>query len=169
MCAMGRRWHESIGCPRKSSAIIREHHGTTLAAYFYHRALNEPGQCQVSESDFRYPGPKPSSREAAIVMLSDSVQASVKALKEPTPTRIESMVNDIINNRLPDGQLDHCEITLRNFRRISEIFVRILSGLYSYTRIEYPELKVDGARIRGNINPESTSTAHEATLLTRGN
>lgn len=155
--------------PAEIINIIREHHGTTLAAYFYHRALNEPGQCQISESDFRYPGPKPSSREAAIVMLSDSVQASVKALKDPTPMRIDSMVDDIITNRLKDGQLDNCEITLRNLRRISEVFVRILSGLYSYTRIEYPELKADRSRLRGNINSESTSTTNEATLLTRSN
>jgi len=160
--------------PIEITDIIREHHGTTLAAYFYHRAMNEPGQRQISESDYRYPGPKPSSREAAVVMLSDSVQASVKALKDPTPTRIASMVNDIITNRLQDGQLDNCEITLRNLRRISEVFVRILSGLYSYSRIEYPELRnslsrVDKVRVRGHLNPESTSTAGEATIFTRGN
>jgi len=148
--------------------IIREHHGTTLAAYFYHRALNEPGQNQVSEIDFRYPGPKPSSREAAIVMLADSVQASVKALKEPTPTRIENMVNEIINNRLQDGQLANCDITLRHLRQIGDVFVRILAGLHTYSRIEYPEIKGEGTRIRVNVNSESNAAASESTVLTRG-
>lgn len=154
--------------PEEIITIIHEHHGTTLAAYFYHRALNEPGHAQVSELDYRYPGPKPSSREAAIVMLSDSVQASVKALKEPTPTRIENMVNEIINNRLNDGQLEDCDITLRNLRCITDVFVRVLSGLYSYSRIEYPELKVEGTRIRANINSESASASNETAMLTRG-
>ncbi|HOF88860.1 MAG TPA: HDIG domain-containing protein, partial [Armatimonadota bacterium] len=142
--------------PEEILTIIREHHGTSLAAYFYHRALSEAGDQPVSEFEFRYPGPRPSTRESAVVMLSDSVQASVKALKEPTPTRIAHMVRDIIESRLADGQLDDCGLTLRDLRVIGEVFTSILSGLYTYTRIEYPVLNAEGARERGYSHTEST-------------
>ncbi len=153
--------------PEEVIAIISEHHGTTLAAYFYHRALNESRSEQVSEHDFRYPGPRPRSREAAVVMLADSVQATVKALKEPTPNRIESMVQNIINNRLEDGQFEECDITLRDLRRISEILVRILTGLYTYTRLEYPDIKGEGSRLRVNLNSTTTSASSETSTLTQ--
>ena len=152
--------------PEEVTQIIREHHGTTLAAYFYHRAMSEAGGQPVSEHEFRYPGPKPSTRESAIVMLSDSVQASVKSLKEPTPGRIENMVNDIINNRLSDGQLEDCDITLRDLRRLSDVFVRILTGLYTYTRIEYPDIKGEGTRTRAHVNSASTPPASEPLATT---
>jgi membrane-associated HD superfamily phosphohydrolase len=154
--------------PEEVTTIIREHHGTTLAAYFYHRARSEAGAGPISEHDFRYPGPKPSTREAAVVMLSDSVQASVKAIKEPTPSRIENMVSDIISNRLDDGQLEDCDLTLRDLRRISAVFMRILSGLYSYTRVEYPDIKGGGTRLRANLNPETTSQTSESTVTSPG-
>jgi len=140
---MGRRYK----LPEEVIAIIGEHHGTTLAAYFYHRALSEAGGDPISEHEFRYPGPKPSTREAAVVMLSDSVQAAVKAIKDPLPSRIENMVQEIINNRLEDGQLEDCDITLHDLHRIREVFVRMLSGLYSYTRLEYPDIKA-GTRVQ---------------------
>ncbi len=147
--------------PEEVTGIIREHHGTTLAAYFYHRALNESARGHVSEHDFRYAGPKPTTREAAVVMLADSVQAAVKAIKEPTPGRIESMVHEIINNRLEDGQLEDCDITLRNLRMVGEVFVRILSGLYSYSRLEYPDIKGGGTRLRAHLHSATTSVADE--------
>jgi len=133
--------------PEEVISIIGEHHGTTLAAYFYHRALNEGSGTPISEHEFRYPGPKPSTREAVVVMLSDSVQAAVKSIKDPAPNRIEHMVEEIINNRLEDGQLEDCDITLHDLHRIREVFVRMLSGLYSYTRIEYPDIKA-GTRMQ---------------------
>lgn len=144
--------------------VIREHHGTTLAAYFYHRAVNDTNGEQVQEHDFRYPGPRPSTREAAVVMLSDSVQATVKSLKDPTPSRIEHMVQEIINNRLNDGQLEDCDITLSDLRRIRDVFLRILTGLYTYTRIEYPDIKGEGTRTRANFNSEPAAPAGEHTL-----
>ena len=140
---MGKRYK----LPEEVIAIIGEHHGTTLAAYFYHRALNEANGDSIPEHEFRYPGPKPSTRESAVVMLSDSVQAAVKAIKDPLPSRIENMVQEIINNRLEDGQLEDCDITLHDLHRIREVFVRMLSGLYSYTRLEYPDIKA-GTRVQ---------------------
>ncbi len=135
--------------PEEVENIIREHHGTTLVAYFYHRARNESNGKEISEDDFRYPGPLPSSRESAVVMLADQTQASVKSLREATPQRIEWMVDEIIKNRLDDGQFADCEITLKDLRIIKEVFVKILTGLYTYTRIEYPDVKGEK---RGNTN-----------------
>ena len=154
--------------PDEVIGILREHHGTTLAAYFYHRAVSESRGADIAEHEFRYPGPKPSSRESAIVMLADSVQASVKSLKEPTPNRIENMVQDIINNRLADGQLADCDITLRDLRRLSDVLTRILTGLYTYTRIEYPDIKGEGARSRVNINTATTPAPIEPAAAAPG-
>ncbi|MHB9024523.1 MAG: HD family phosphohydrolase [Armatimonadota bacterium] len=153
--------------PDEIVSVIREHHGTTLAAYFYHRALNEGNSEQVVEHDFRYPGPKPTTREAAVVMLADSVQASVKSLKEPTPNRIEAMVQEIVNNRLDDGQLDDCNLTFRDLRMISEVLVRILSGLYTYTRLEYPDIQ--GTRHRANLHLEKSSASSESPPAAQSN
>ena len=153
--------------PEEVIAIIREHHGTTLAAYFYHRAVSE-SRGTVSEYDFRYPGPKPSTREAAVVMLADSIQAAVKSLKESTPSRIENMVHEIINNRLEDGQLENCEITLRDLQRMSAVFVRMLTGLYTYSRLEYPDMKKEGTRLHANFNLETGSNKDETTVSAAG-
>jgi putative nucleotidyltransferase with HDIG domain len=150
--------------PEEVLTIIGEHHGTTLAAYFYHRAVTEANGTLIPEHEFRYPGPKPSTREAAVVMLADSVQASVKALKEPTPSRIESMVHEIIAHRLADGQFEDCPISLRDLRRISEVLTRILTGLYTYSRIEYPDLKGTGGRIRANLHSRTSDAPVEPTV-----
>lgn len=155
--------------PGEVTAIIGEHHGTTLAAYFYHRAMSEAGNAAIPEHEFRYPGPKPSTKESAVVMLSDSVQASVKSLKDPNPARIENMVNDIIASRLDDGQLEDCDLTQRDLRRIADVFIRILSGLYTYTRIEYPDLKSEGPRLRANLNSEPAAAAGEPAAAAPGN
>ncbi len=138
--------------PEEVEQIIREHHGTTLAAYFYHHARREANGKDVSENDFRYPGPLPSSRESAVVMLADQTQASVKSLREATPQRIEWMVDEIIKNRLDDGQFADCDITLKDLRIIKGVFVKILTGLYTYTRLEYPDVK-------GEKRGSSNSTA----------
>jgi cyclic-di-AMP phosphodiesterase PgpH len=145
--------------PEEVVQIISEHHGTTLAAYFYHRAVTAAEGTPPAESDFRYPGPRPSTREAAVVMLADSVQASVKSLKEPTMKRIEVMVADIISSRLQDGQFEDCALTLRDLRSVSDVLTRMLTGLYSYTRLEYPEVKGEAGRIYAGIDSEPPSSA----------
>jgi len=135
---------EENNLPEEIIDVIRSHHGTTLAAYFYHRALSESDGTEVKESDFRYPGPKPQTKEAAIVMLADSVQAAVKSLKDPNRAKIDEMVDNIFNNRLYDGQFDECSITLRELTALKDNFGKVLTGLYTYTRIEYPEVKKEG-------------------------
>jgi len=119
--------------------FIQQHHGSSLVYYFYRRALEnmEPDQ-EVEEEGFRYPGPKPDTKETAIVLLADSVEAAARSLQEPNPQKIEELVHKIINNKFIDGQLDECELTLKDLEKISEVFIRILSGVY-HSRITYPE------------------------------
>jgi putative nucleotidyltransferase with HDIG domain len=120
--------------------IIRQHHGTGLIKFFYDRAKTQAeanGQT-VEEKDFRYPGPKPQTREAGIVMLADCVEAASRTLANPTPDRIQGMVQKLINNVFIDGQLDECELTLKNLHEIAKSFNRILNGIFHH-RIDYPE------------------------------
>lgn len=120
--------------------IIRQHHGTGLIKFFYERAKTQAeaqGQT-VAEKDFRYPGPKPQTREAGIVMLADCVEAASRTLVNPTSDRIQGMVQNIINRIFTDGQLDECELTLKNLHEIAKSFNRILNGIFHH-RIEYPE------------------------------
>jgi len=120
--------------------IIRQHHGTGLIKFFYERAKQQAeaaGQT-VEEKDFRYPGPKPQTREAGIVMLADCVEAASRTLVNPTPDRIQGMVQNIINRIFTDGQLDECELTLKNLHEIARSFNRILNGIFHH-RVDYPE------------------------------
>jgi cyclic-di-AMP phosphodiesterase PgpH len=121
--------------------IIKQHHGTSIITYFYHQAIEKKGQHQVvTDESFRYPGPKPQSRESAIVMLADSVEAASRLIQEPTPQKFKELVRKIINNKFLDRQLDECELTLKDINRISESFVKILTGTH-HTRIEYPDIR----------------------------
>ncbi len=119
--------------------FITQHHGTSLVYYFYRRAIEEKQVKEdVEEEVFRYPGPKPQSKETAIVLLADSVEAACRALEEPTAERIADIVHRIINNKFIDGQLDHCDLTLKDLERISATFIHILAGFY-HSRVDYPE------------------------------
>ncbi len=119
--------------------IIQQSHGTALMSFFYQKAKTQAGEGQViHERDFRYPGPKPQSREAGLVMLADCVEAACRTLVNPTPDRIQGLVQKIINNIFIDGQLDECELTLKNLHEIAKSFNRILAGIYHH-RIDYPE------------------------------
>lgn len=119
--------------------FIQQHHGNSLVYYFYRRALESIDEDQgVIEEGFRYPGPKPRSKETAVVLLADSVEAATRALKEPSPTKIEELVHKIINNKFIDGQLDECDLTLRDLEKIASVFIRILSSIYR-ARVSYPE------------------------------
>jgi cyclic-di-AMP phosphodiesterase PgpH len=122
--------------------FIQCHHGTTLVEYFYWRAVKQEeekngSEADVPEHDFRYPGPKPRSREVAIVMIADAVESICRTLDEPTPSRIESVVNEVVMKRLADGQFDDCEITLRELHVVEKSLVRTLLGIY-HARIAYP-------------------------------
>jgi len=123
--------------------FIQRHHGTGLVYYFYRRALESLEEDQgVREEGFRYTGPKPNTKETAIVLLADSVEAASRALKELAPTSIEDAVHKIINNKFIDGQLDECDLTLKDLEKISAVFIRILSGIY-HGRVTYPEIQTN--------------------------
>ena len=118
---------------------IVQHHGTSLIKYFYNKSLNS-GNENVNEEDFRYPGPKPQTREAGIVMLADVVEAAVRALERPTPARIKGRVKALINDIFADGQLEECELTLKDLHQIAKSFNNILTSIY-HSRIEYSDNK----------------------------
>jgi putative nucleotidyltransferase with HDIG domain len=142
--------------PTPVIAFIPQHHGTALMSYFYARAKEQAVadsglrpdtpqarevEAAVDERKFRHAGPKPQSREAAILMLADSVEASVRSLRQPDEAQIRAMVNRIIRERLEDGQFDECDLTLRDLEKIREAFVAQLLGMY-HRRIEYPQNKI---------------------------
>ena len=128
--------------PQSIIDFIEQHHGTTLVEYFYRRASErneaQPDGGEVDESDFRYPGPKPQTKEAAVLMLADAVESASRALVEPTPARIESLVHDIAMKRLLDGQFDDCGLTLQELATIEDSLIKSLTAVY-HGRIKYPE------------------------------
>jgi putative nucleotidyltransferase with HDIG domain len=128
------------GLPVQVIGFIPQHHGTSVMSYFHGKALREVGgrEDAVDERIFRYPGPKPQSREAAILMLADGVEASVRSLDEKDEESIRAMVDAIVDARVEDGQLDDAELTLRNIAQIKDAFVGQLLGMY-HSRIKYPD------------------------------
>jgi putative nucleotidyltransferase with HDIG domain len=128
--------------PTSIFPFIQQHHGTTLVEYFYHRACNLPQQqsCDapaISETQYRYPGPKPRSKESAILMIADAAESATRAMPEPNATRIEALVEDLVMKRLLDGQFDECDLTMRDLETIRRACVKILLGIY-HGRIAYP-------------------------------
>lgn len=129
---------EQARLPTEIIDIIRQHHGTSVVSYFYQRAVEQEGYQAVSPDDFRYEGAKPQSREAAIVMLADGVEAMVRSLSKPTPQRIEAAVKKIIQAKVDDGQLDDSHLTISELDTITRAFASVLAGMY-HSRVEYPE------------------------------
>lgn len=118
--------------------IALQHHGTSMISFFYQKALENNEREDVTADKFRYEGPKPQSKEAAIIMLADAVEAGVRSLSKPSSNRVETMIKRMIKDKLDDGQLDQCDLTLKEIDKISDAFVYIMSGIY-HSRIEYPE------------------------------
>jgi putative nucleotidyltransferase with HDIG domain len=131
---------EQYGLPGPIADLIRQHHGTTLVEYFYREAVrlydgvSPPG----FEATFRYPGPKPQSREAGILMLADAVESSSRALSSPTPGSMSKLVHDLLMKRLLDGQFEESGLTLTELRRIEEALCKSLIALF-HARIKYPD------------------------------
>ncbi|MDM0445513.1 HDIG domain-containing protein [Clostridium perfringens] len=125
--------------PKTIHDFIVTHHGETLVKYFYLTVKNNSeNPDEVKEEDFKYPGPKPMSKEQGIVMLADSTEAAVRSINEPTEEKIEKMVNNIIDDKLASGQLDNCDLTLRDISKIKKCFLKALNGIH-HERIEYPD------------------------------
>ncbi len=128
--------------PAKVRAFIPEHHGTRLVTYFYRKA--SAADAATDPEKFRYPGPKPQTKETAIVMLADSVEAVVRASKDKSFERIDQLVDEVISERVAEGQMDECDLTMRDLRTIGDSFKSTLRGIY-HPRIEYPAAGKDEA------------------------
>jgi len=128
------------GLPKEIEDFIYQHHGTSLMNYFYQKALEQSDGQNVSETEYRYPGPKPKTRETAIVMLADAIEASSRTLKDPSPSRIKGLVENLIDERFKSGELDDSPLTLQDLSKISEAFQTILNGIF-HGRIDYPSAK----------------------------
>lgn len=138
---IGLEMAEKAKLPEEIKDLIAQHHGTTLVKYFYLTMKNNAEDPDsIKEEDFRYPGPKPKTREAGIMMLADSVEAAVRSISDPTVGKVEAMVYKIFKDKLEDGQLDECDITFSDVSRIRKNFLKTFGSIY-HERIEYPEDK----------------------------
>ena len=128
--------------PQEVIDFIPMHHGTTLVSFFYNKAKNSvsPDREDVLDYIYRYPGPKPQTKETAIAMLADTTEAATKMIEDPTPKKLEDKIDEIIKKRFIEGELDECELTLRDLTMIKKSFLKILIGIY-HQRIKYPEEK----------------------------
>ena len=140
--------------PPDIQGIIGQHHGMSLVSYFYQMALESGRPELVTEEEFRYDSVKPQSKEAALVMLADSVEAAIRSLQKPTPGRLEGLTRKIIKEKLHDGQLDECDLTFKDLNKIAAAFVRVLGGIF-HSRIEYPDAalitELERRRSRGAV------------------
>jgi putative nucleotidyltransferase with HDIG domain len=156
--------HHKLG--RAIIDIIQQHHGTSLIAYFYEKASQLKGTDDVKMEHFRYPGPRPQTKEAGLVLLADAVEAASRSLENPTPARIKGLVQKIINKLFLDGQLNECELTLRDLHEIARSFNKILTGIHHH-RIEYPDgvgtIDTETRRLNGNSDRRQAESLQDRT------
>jgi putative nucleotidyltransferase with HDIG domain len=131
--------------PKLIRDIIPQHHGTGPISFFYQKALELDPDTTLAEHDFSYPGPKPQTKEAGIVMLADSVESATRTLAEPSVSRLRGMTRKVIQDKLERGQLDESDLTFRDLRSIEESFVSVLTGVF-HSRIDYPETSAEGKK-----------------------
>lgn len=154
---------EKHGLPEVLRDLIAQHHGMTRVTYFYRQACETCGEDEVDEQQFRYPGPRPQTPEAAILMLADGVEAMARANRPATNGEVDELVRTVISRRLTEGELDACELTLRDLDEIRDAFVRILKGIY-HPRIRYPEdvrpagLVTEASQEQGDVSSSKWST-----------
>lgn len=130
---------EKYRLPQEIIDFIPQHHGTNLVSYFYEKARTGEGEIDTThEYIYRYPGPKPQTRETGIVMLADSVEAATRTIEDPTPAKLETQISEIIRARFLDGELDECDLTLKDLIKIRQSFLKTLVGIHHH-RIKYPE------------------------------
>ncbi|MHC4976557.1 MAG: HDIG domain-containing metalloprotein, partial [Planctomycetota bacterium] len=138
----GIEYAREYNLPKPLHHYIESHHGTTLVEYFYRQAVEESSANEdvdsPTDTEYRYPGPRPRTKEAAILMLCDAVESATRAMTDPTPARIESLVRSLADKRLADGQLDNCNLTLREVREVEDAIIRTVCSVY-HGRIAYPD------------------------------
>ncbi|MGW8265577.1 MAG: HDIG domain-containing metalloprotein, partial [Longimicrobiales bacterium] len=135
----GERMARDAGVPAVVARFIPEHHGTQLIGFFYEKAREESDQA-LNDEEFRYPGPKPRSKETAISMLADSVESATRALKDPTPERVRELIRTIVEGKIRDGQLSDSPLTLKEIDQIQEQFAKVVGGMFHH-RLDYPATK----------------------------
>ncbi len=131
---------EKYKLPKSIKDIIHQHHGTTVMSYFYQQALDRSDPKETREEDYRYQGPKPQTKEAAIVMLADTLEAATRSIKTPNHSRLKGLIETLVDERFREGELDESPLTLKDLEKIKESFLTILAGIY-HTRVEYPDKK----------------------------
>lgn len=142
----GMRLAEQAKLPDCVKVFIPEHHGTQMIGFFYERAKEGRPEVELSPSDFAYPGPRPQSKETAILMLADSVESAAKVLQEPTAERVRTLVNRIVDTKIERGQLDEAPLTMHEITRIKEQFAAVLNGMYHH-RIDYPSMPIEAPAV----------------------
>jgi hypothetical protein len=150
--------------PKAIVDIINQHHGTGLISYFFHRALQSNGSknTSVTEENYRYSGPKPQTKEAGIILLADSLEAEARTLNNPTSSRIKNLTQNVVNRNLENGQLDECNLTLKDLNSIKDVFSRILTGMF-HNRVEYPDEELINKLKKERAQGESTNKKQSET------
>jgi membrane-associated HD superfamily phosphohydrolase len=157
---------KEYGLPSVLHPFIAEHHGTTVVKYFHHAASEKQAEKasgrhdrMVADTEFRYPGPRPLSRETAVLMLADAAEGAVRALAEPSPGQISGAVHAVIMDRLNDGQLTDCNITMKELTLVEEALVKSLSAMH-HRRIAYPKKEEARRSVEGeSAEPTEPITA----------
>ncbi|MGN0762310.1 MAG: HDIG domain-containing metalloprotein, partial [Aristaeellaceae bacterium] len=144
--------------PPEIQRIISEHHGDTPVMYFYHKALQQSDGKPVDIADFRYDGPRPCTKESAVIMLADTIEAAVRSMPDPTPQAIERFIEKLVRGKLEDGQLSNSPLTLRDIDGICEAFATVLNGVF-HERIEYPNVKIPEREEKPAPAPETPAPA----------
>jgi len=136
---------QEYGLPQEIIDCIPMHHGTTMTEFFYRKALKEApdsgdtgGNPDVTETDYRYAGPKPQTKETGILMLADAIEARVRSLDDQSPEFLRATIDEVVKRRFEEGELDECPLTLKDLTKIREAFLRVLVGVY-HTRVKYPD------------------------------
>ncbi len=152
--------------PRVLHQFIAEHHGTTVVRYFHHVASEQQPKIasgkhdrEVPEAGFRYGGPKPRTKESAVLMVCDGVESAVRAISDPTPSRIEGVVHQILTDRLNDGQFDDCDITLKQLSQVEDSIVKGLCAIY-HGRVAYPKAKKESEESQGRVTTDPQAPSH---------
>jgi len=166
----GIKMAREAGLPEQIVDIIPQHHGTKLMTYFYEKAKNsaDPSLGPVKKEDFRYPGPKPQTREAAIFMLADGVEAAARTIEEPSRNRLKEMIRKITNSIVLDGELDSCDLTFVDLDRIQDAFLRCLVSMYHH-RVDYPGFDFSRSKPeKGELSDETAEMEIGERKLARG-
>jgi hypothetical protein len=159
---------KKLRLPRKIREIIETHHGKSLVRYFFEKAKEayDPDMQKIGEESYRYPGPLPKSTEAALIMLADSVEAASRSLKSPSRPNLKRLISEIFNNYLQDGQLDDCDISIKELRAAADTFLETLYTIY-HPRVEYPGFEFEGKKQQKQPKKPANDRNHKQTKKTQ--